>query len=234
MISCNICNSDNWADFAGRPGAKCATCGSLERTRLLKLYLDKRHFSFNKKTIFHCAPEPGLYNLISSSDTLKYQAVDFNPKISNDIFVEKFDLCVDSKNLPANYFDIIIHNHVMEHIICDTTAVFYHLHRSLKNDGLHCFSLPFHPSRHYEESLRPLSEKERAEKFGQKDHVRWFSVVDFSITIGMVFDIKPYDWYPINNFTEDELCSINFPEKSWNRIDGSTIFVCSKSDIGLS
>lgn len=67
-MKCNLCACTEFIDFNNRPEALCKNCGSLERTRLLWLFLQQT--KINKDTnILHIAPEKGIYdNLTSMTD----------------------------------------------------------------------------------------------------------------------------------------------------------------------
>ncbi|WP_223730407.1 methyltransferase domain-containing protein [Ensifer adhaerens] len=102
--------------------------------------------------VLHFAPEGGLATYIKGivGDEC-YDARDIDIERYQHVKVSYFDLVEACHTLPTNAFDLIIHNHVMEHLPCNVTAVLYHLHRALSDEGLHVFSIPdlplnFHPA----------------------------------------------------------------------------------------
>ncbi len=77
---------------------------------------------------------------------------------------------------PENYFDAIICNHVLEHIIDDVKAM-KEMHRVLKENGWAILQVPYSPI--MEQSFEDSSvtgKKEREKIFGQDNHVRIYGL----------------------------------------------------------
>ena len=142
---------------------------SLERHRLLWLYLnDKTDFftSLEKKKVLHFAPEQAFYKLFRNQKNLDYT--------TTDLFSPLADVKADICNLPFqdNSYDIILCNHVLEHIPDDTKAM-QELFRVLKTGGMAILQIPQDLSRATTFSDDSITnQKERAAIFGQYDHVR--------------------------------------------------------------
>jgi SAM-dependent methyltransferase len=142
---------------------------SLERHRLLWLYLQNETDFFtskDKKKILHFAPEQAFYNRFRNQKNLEYT--------TTDLFSPLADVKADICNLPFedNQYDIILCNHVLEHILDDTKAML-ELFRVLKPGGVGVFQIPQELSRattFSDDSI--IDQKERAKIFGQYDHVR--------------------------------------------------------------
>lgn len=142
---------------------------SLERHRLLWLYLnDKTDFftSKEKKKVLHFAPEQAFYKLFRNQKNLEYT--------TTDLFSPLADVKADICNLPFedNQYDVILCNHVLEHIPDDTKAM-QELFRVLKPGGIAILQIPQDLSRattFADDSI--TDQKERAKIFGQYDHVR--------------------------------------------------------------
>jgi ubiquinone/menaquinone biosynthesis C-methylase UbiE len=96
-----------------------------------------------------------------------------SPEAVNASLVE-FDIDIQAIPFPGNYFDIVICNHVLEHVPDDQKAM-REFYRVLKPGGIGFISAPFDPklARTVEET-EPMSEKEREKLFGQHDHVRLY------------------------------------------------------------
>lgn len=78
---CNICKNNEFVDFNGRKSIRCTKCNSLERTRLIWMFIEKLKIDHSFK-ILHMAPELGLYNKLREIvDPGNYIAADFNVKI---------------------------------------------------------------------------------------------------------------------------------------------------------
>ena len=142
---------------------------SLERHRLLWLYLQNETDFFTsdkKKKILHFAPEQAFYKLFRNQKNLDYTTTDLLSPLAD----VKADIC----NLPFqdNEYDIILCNHVLEHIPDDTKAM-QELYRVLKPSGMAILQIPQDLSRattFSDDSIK--DQKERAAIFGQYDHVR--------------------------------------------------------------
>lgn len=142
---------------------------SLERHRLLWLYLQNETDFFTSKTIknvLHFAPEQAFYKLFRNQKNIQYTTTDLLSPLA-DI---KADIC----NLPFedNKYDAIFCNHVLEHIPDDTKAM-QELFRVLKPGGMAILQIPQDLSRaatFADDTI--VDQKERAKIFGQYDHVR--------------------------------------------------------------
>lgn len=140
---------------------------SLERHRLLWLYLkNETDFFINHKKVLHFAPEQAFYKLFRKQKNLDYTTTDLNSPLAD----VKADIC----NLPFkdNEFDVILCNHVLEHIPDDTKAM-QELYRVLKKGGMAILQIPQDVSRGKTFEDNSITDrKERAKIFGQYDHVR--------------------------------------------------------------
>ncbi|EAQ42574.1 class I SAM-dependent methyltransferase [Polaribacter sp. MED152] len=142
---------------------------SLERHRLMWLFLkDETKFfkSKEKLKVLHIAPEQCFLDIFRNQDNLEYITSDLESPIAD----VKADIC----DLPFkdNEFDVVFCNHVLEHIPDDTKAM-QELFRVLKNGGFGIFQIPQDLSRAITfEDNSITDKKQRAEIFGQYDHVR--------------------------------------------------------------
>jgi len=140
---------------------------SLERHRMLWLYLkNETNFFTAELKVLHFAPEQAFYKRFRKLKKLDYTTTDLNSPLAD----VKADIC----NLPFkdNEFDVILCNHVLEHIPDDTKAM-QELYRVLKSGGMGVFQIPQDLSRETTfEDNSITDKKERAKIFGQYDHVR--------------------------------------------------------------
>lgn len=142
---------------------------SLERHRLLWLYLQNETDFFTsqeKKKVLHFAPEQEFYKRFKKQTNIDYTTTDLLSPLAD----VKADIC----NLPFedNTYDIILCNHVLEHISDDTKAM-KEMYRVLKPGGMGIFQIPQDLSRATTFSDDTIvDQKERAKIFGQYDHVR--------------------------------------------------------------
>lgn len=140
---------------------------SLERHRLLWLYLkSETDFFTAPKKVLHFAPEQAFYKLFREQKNLDYT--------TTDLFSPLADVKADICDLPFqdDQYDLILCNHVLEHIPDDTKAM-QELFRVMKPGGMGIFQIPQDLKReHTFEDNSITDPKRRAEIFGQYDHVR--------------------------------------------------------------
>lgn len=149
-----------------RPNAECPGCGCLERHRLLWLFLIKRtSLSSSPLTVLHLAPERVIRRRLSSLPNLVYVTGDLDSPLA------KITLDILDLPFPDHSFDVILCNHVLEHIPDDARAM-GELRRVLKPGGWGIFQVPLDSSRDTIEDPSIVDPQERAKYFGQEDHVR--------------------------------------------------------------
>ena len=230
---CSLCGSAHFVAMNTRLNARCAACGSLERTRLLYLYLDKLELPRPGMKVLHFAPEKGLYDAISRVvGGADYMTADIEPRrFGFARSIVKFDMCTDVEKLPENHFDLIIDSHVLEHLRCNIAYILFHLHRSLKKDGWHICVVPF-SSGSYEEHFAEISADEATRRFGQFDHVRRFGRDDIEASLGKLLKFNR-DFDATRDFPPDVLRRHNIPETSWRGLTPDTVLHLRKYDMRL-
>lgn len=145
FFRCPICNRSaaRFLPFglADRPRAQCPTCGSIERHRLVWLYLKERSDFFRRRhRILHTAPEPCFKPRFRAVHGRRYVTVDaFNPDA--DVQADITDL-----PFPDADFDVIVSSHVLEHV-ADDRAAMAELARVLKPTGWALILVPYDPRR---------------------------------------------------------------------------------------
>lgn len=212
----------------GRVQVRCARCSSFERTRAIKLTLDRLGLPRKNAKVLHFAPEAAMGKWLQEQCGDGYRPVDLEPERYPSLDVKRFDLIADSPSLPSDHFDLILHSHVLEHVPVTLGYLFHHLYRTLKSDGHHIFCLPL-LSGHYDEYLGPLTDEEATKRFGQFDHVRRFGIKDIDRHLGSFIKLKPrYSLY--DHHSKEELDACNIPESERQGLNGSTVFVTRKSD----
>lgn len=237
-MECNICGNRDFVEFKTRGKIRCTGCGSIERTRLLALYLDKYAGLRPGLRVLHFAPERALFKKIAKTVGDTYDPCDLDVEryaklTAGNVRVRGFNLCTDLHTLPDDHYDLILHNHVMEHLPCNVTAVLWHLHRALKPGGLHMFSIPI-IGKHYEESFADMSPEEREKRFAHAEHMRNFAMADLPSTLGMLFDIEDeLKRAPRDHFDEETLRRFNVPENRWKKFNGASMFMLGKEHLKL-
>ena len=181
-----------------RPNALSPGTLSLERHRQMWLYLqNETNFFTHKLKVLHIAPEQEFLRKFKKMKNLEYT--------SADLFSPIVDVKADIVDLPFedNSFDIIICNHVLEHIVDDRKAM-SELYRVMKSGGWGIVQVPMKNSleKTYED-VTITDPKERQKHFGQYDHVRWYGMDYFDRlkSVGFDADINFYS----QKFSEAEI-----------------------------
>ena len=178
--------------------------------------------------MLHFAPERGLARILRERGGGNYRALDIDPSLYPDQDVEPFDMCRDAPSLEPGRYDLIVHNHVLEHIECNYTAVLVHLSRALKATGLMLFSVPILPGP-FSETLMEGTAEVKLSRFGPSLHVRCFGADTLQRTLGMVFRLP--DSYDLPAaFPEAELAAANIPSHHWRNYTGASVFRLRRSD----
>lgn len=151
-----------------RANALCPRCLSLERHRLIWLYLKERTDFFQKtKDVLHIAPEACFIRPFDKQHGAHYITADLDSpwaKVKMDIQVMPFT---------DNSFDVVLCNHVLEHVEDDQQAL-REIYRVLKPGGFAILQVPFFapvPEVTFEDR-HIVTPAEREKYFGQSDHVR--------------------------------------------------------------
>lgn len=162
---------------------------SLERHRLLWLYLkNETHFFTKELKVLHFAPEQAFYKRFRNQANLTYTTTDLESPLAD----VKADIC----NLPFtnDSYDVILCNHVLEHIPDDTKAM-QELYRILKPGGMAILQIPQDLSRDTTfEDDSITDRKERALIFGQYDHVRVYGRDYFDKLRSIGFKVDEVDY----------------------------------------
>jgi hypothetical protein len=228
---CNVCGGKRFGDQRTRKGVRCMQCGSLERTRVLQLVLFESAIIRPGLRVMHLAPELGIARNVKKVVGKGYEPYDLFPEKFRGLEVRKMNLVTDVEGLPSEHYDVIVHSHVMEHIACDATAVFFHLHRSLRSSGRHVFCVPIRAG-YYEAQLGGLTAEERTRRFGQDDHVRLYGARDLGATLGMIFKL-PAEYDLEKQFSAGVLDKFNIPKNIRKGFNSSSVLALRKEDIKL-
>ena len=152
----------------------CPRCKSNARERLVYLYLKHKTSVFNDHLrILHIAPEPHIARLLGELSNLDY--------VRADLFQPDVDVKLDIMSLPFpdESFDMIICNHVLEHVTDDRVAM-RELHRVLRPDSPALLQVPIALAlQETFEDPTAITEEDRILLFGQRDHVRLYAAEDY-------------------------------------------------------
>ncbi len=228
---CPVCNGGRFIVYRNRELGQCESCGANERTRVTALFLEKHIRLGPGQRVLHLAPEKQLAPYFIEKVGAGYEPCDFDParyqgKIP--VPVRRLDLCTDLKALESETYDLVLHNHVMEHVPCNWTLVLQGLQRVVKKGGVHLFSIPILKNRYFAEDLNPaLTEAQREERFRQRDHVRMFGKLDFASVVAPIFDL-PTDYSLERYFSAEELKQAGIRAALWT-VGSTSVFLVKKA-----
>lgn len=174
---CPICNSQIAAFLPfGEPlrqNAQCPKCGSLERHRLIYLFLKEKTNIFKENIqMLHIAPEKMFAEIFLGQKNIDYLPVDLNDKMP--YVQEKMD--IQKINYPNNTFDLIYCSHVLEHVPDDTKAL-KELYRVLKPNGKAIILVPIdHSLKETYEDPTINTPDLRLKHYCQSDHLRRYGL----------------------------------------------------------
>ena len=169
-VACPICSSQfkKFLPYGrkARENALCPSCLSLERHRLMWLFLEKKtDFFTGKLKVLHVAPEHCFIDRFDRLTNLEYITADIESPLA------KVKMDVHSIPFPDNSFDVIFCNHVLEHVE-DDILVCSEFNRVLKSGGWGILQSPIYNLEDTIEDKSISDPAEREKLFGQRDHVR--------------------------------------------------------------
>lgn len=149
----------------------CPVCGSVDRDRLYKLYIDRFLPPDGVRRVLEFAPSAPLSAYLRSRPDFQYRSADLMMAGADDL--------VDITNMPMyadGSFDFFICSHVLEHVSDDSRAL-NELYRILAPDGRGIVMTPVAPDGSFDEDPTVTDEAERWRRFAQGDHVRLYDRV---------------------------------------------------------
>ena len=160
-----------------RENVLCPKCLSLERHRLMWLFLQRKTDFFSvKKKVLHIAPEQCFYKRFKRQENLEYTTADLESPLA--------DIKMDIQEIPLedDIFDVVICNHVLEHVPDDKKAM-KEIYRVLRPGGFAILFVPINFSLNttYEDPSI-TNPKERLKHFNQEDHWRLYGA-DYPIRL---------------------------------------------------
>ncbi len=151
-----------------RPNALCPSCLSLERHRLLWLFLrEKTDFFKRPMDVLHIAPEQCFMRPFEQQHGARYITADIESPLA------KVKMDIHQMPFADRQFDAVLCNHVLEHVDNDLKAM-GEISRVLKPGGFAILQVPFFspvPATTLEDAS-VTNPRDREKMFGQDDHVR--------------------------------------------------------------
>jgi len=171
-VQCPICQHHfrrfmPYGRTSSRDNALCPNCLSLERHRLMWLYLTKETDFFEKKPqVLHIAPEPCFMSHFEKYLGDHYTTADLESPLA------KMKMDIQHIPLGENEMDVIFCNHILEHVENDRLAM-RELFRVMRPGGWGIMLSPVVTGKK-ETGEDPTinSWEERLKAYGQGDHLR--------------------------------------------------------------
>lgn len=164
--TCPICDySGTFSPVRHKVDVWCPSCDSRSRHRLIKLWADEHLKPGQLGDTLHFAAETCLTDLFRAMSR-NYVTADLNPGFDLQLNIEKIDL-------PDASYDLVIANHVLEHVR-DEVAL-REMRRILKPGGRLLITVPIIEgwSTTFEDP-GDLSDDHRALIMSDPDHRRWY------------------------------------------------------------
>lgn len=152
-----------------RAGARCPVCSSLERHRVLWLYLrDVAGIEGFSGRVLHFAPERSIGERLRRLPGVSYVSGDLDPGAADEV------MDITRIPRPDGVFDLVLCNHVLEHVPDDGAAM-RELRRVLAPGGRLLMQHPVRfssPATHEDPTV--VTPEARLREFMQHDHVRLY------------------------------------------------------------
>ena len=153
---------------SARQDVLCPHCKSLPRHRILALWCEKHIDILRGADILYFAPDR-CESLWMEKYGMSFKSADLHRAAD-------YKLNIQDTHLPGGSYDIIICNHVLEHVD-DFRKALKEMYRVLRPSGSFICSFPMDPSVELvDEDPTVKTEEERLRRFGQNDHLRVFGM----------------------------------------------------------
>ena len=176
QAECNICGSNEFTAYRGRPNEVCAQCGAKARHRVgIEIYERLLPaYATEQGRVLHLAPERFLHAWLQEMFGAGYMTADAEPERYPHASALRLRLPDGFQVFPQGYFDVILHNHVLEHIPGSYKEHLGSFVRVLAPGGVMIFSVP---GPYMDRETREGGEffktdAERLEAFLQEDHFK--------------------------------------------------------------
>jgi SAM-dependent methyltransferase len=171
------------------PESRCPHCGSLQRQRVLWLFIQRETDMLSRPTrVLQIAPDFAFFRRLSQLPLVDYVTGDLqrSPMISDRIDITAIPFGDAS-------FDLILCSHVLEHVPDDRTAA-RELRRVLRPDGIALLQHPLVDRPTTDEDPSVVDSDERLRRWGQADHVRAYGrdYVDRLAAAGFEVTLRAY------------------------------------------
>ena len=144
LTNCSICQKTTFFYAEGpwlREKKRCVRCGSIPRWRALFQVLETHTSQWKSMSIHESSPYGAVSKKLKEGCS-QYTPTYFFPEVPSGFFKNGFR-CenLEKQSFEDQSFDVVVTQDVLEHV-SDPRAVFQEIHRTLKNDGKHVFTVP--------------------------------------------------------------------------------------------
>lgn len=215
-----------------RPRARCPRCNALERHRFLSLLLDGLAVQMHAEArVLDVAPSRFVTGRVRELAPRQHVRIDLDP----DADSRTVECTASLTQLPFAdaTFDLVVCYHVLEHVPDDRSAM-SELSRVLAPSGIALVQFPLRPQATTDEDPDAPAE-ERARRFGQSDHVRWYGqdVTGRLVAAGLRgYRVQPRD---VVGPRVVDWCGLNPDETVWvlRRSDDAPADIEDRGRLGL-
>ena len=151
----------------------CPRCRSHDRERHLLMYFDRMAIwnRMRASNVLHFAPERNLARSIKNCAPALYIKADLYPAAGD---IQRED--ITKLSFPDNTFDVLIANHILEHV-GDDGAAMREIFRVLSPGGLAILQTPYSAKLDTTYEDKAINDDAgRLQAFGQEDHVRLYGL----------------------------------------------------------
>ena len=183
--------------ISDRDDAQCLNCGSIERYRLLSLYLRKEtdFFTRSRNIFVDIGPRNEFSKMLDNYKNITQLSIDINSSIT------KIKADVKHVPLPSNCADYLLCYHVLEHVDDDKAALF-EIYRILKPGGTGFIQVPIDANRSRTFEMQTSNPDERQRLFGQTNHLRIYGNDFEDSLISSGFEVERLNY--VHNFSDTE------------------------------
>lgn len=164
---CTVCGFSGYFLSAGsRQEARCPNCASKERDRIIALYMSRAGVSTQGKSVLHFSAERPFFRQWRANPA--YVAGDIKKSAVANAIVD-----ITAIQFGDNHFDVIVCNHVLEHVMADAKAM-AECFRVMKPGGIGVFSVPLDETREETWNPPPGTPQEEIARICGRTHVRLY------------------------------------------------------------